>query len=191
MKHSKTFYIVNGITIYRLSAAPVLFGMVLMHEVELFKWFLLLSFSTDAIDGFLARRWKVTSATGARLDSIADDLTVMVATVALFISQTKFVFANASWFIVPLILFVVQMIIAFAKYGKITSFHTYAAKVAALAQGLFLLSAFFFEQPNYYLMIAAAVVTTYDLVEEIILALLIKEWITDVKGIWWIFRKKS
>jgi len=188
---SRAFYIVNGITVYRLAAAPVLLSMALMGEMELFKWFLLLSFSTDAVDGFLARRLKVSSPLGAKLDSIADDLTVTVAVIAMFLTHSSFIGEHVILFVTPLVLFVIQMIIAFARYKKITSFHTYAAKFAALLQGLFLLSAFFLEEPHYGLFVAASVITTYDLTEEIILALVIKEWKTDVRGLWWVLRGKK
>lgn len=191
MAFTRAYFIVNGITVYRMAAAPVLLVMALMGEMQLFKWFLLISFSTDAVDGFLARKLKVASDTGAKLDSIADDLTVTVAVIAMFLTHSDFIFQHTVLFITPLVLFVVQMIIAFARYGKITSFHTYAAKLAALLQGLFLLSAFFFSEPHYGLFIAAAVITIYDLTEEIILALMLKEWKTNVHGIWWVFKWKK
>jgi CDP-diacylglycerol--glycerol-3-phosphate 3-phosphatidyltransferase len=41
------------------------------------------------------------------------------------------------------------------------------------------------------LFIIAAVVTIYDLAEEIILALLLNEWKTDVHGIWWVLNGKD
>lgn len=50
------YYIINGITLYRLLAAPVLVLLILTHQVNVFKWLLAVSFFTDLIDGWLARR---------------------------------------------------------------------------------------------------------------------------------------
>ena len=88
---------------------------------------------------------------GTRLDSIGDDLTVLVAIIALFVTKFEFIKEQKAIFIILLLLFLVQTIYAFIRYGKITSFHTYLAKTAALLQGIFLLSAFFTHEPNLIL----------------------------------------
>src|SRR5687767_1644046 len=97
--HPKSYYIINGITLYRLIAAPILLFILFEGNVELFKWGLALSFFTDAIDGFLARRFKVTSQRGAKLDSIADDLTVGVGVVGVFIIDPAFIKEHVAFII--------------------------------------------------------------------------------------------
>ncbi len=191
MTLKKEYIIVNGLTFYRLVMAPVLVVLILNNHIQLFKWLLLVSFSTDAVDGFLARKLKVTSRTGAKLDSIADDLTVVAAMTAMVIVFHDFVLNNIIVFIIPFILFLVELIIAFIKYKKISSFHTYLAKIAALLQGLFFISAFFLETPHYGLFIITAIITTLDLVEEIILVLMIKEWRANVHGLWWALKSNN
>ena len=79
MAKSKHYYWINGITMYRLLAVPFLIYLVVANKPEIFKWFMGFSFFTDMIDGYLARKFKVTSVFGARLDSIADDLTIVAA----------------------------------------------------------------------------------------------------------------
>jgi phosphatidylglycerophosphate synthase len=76
-----SYYIINGITLYRLIAAPFLLILAFLKETDVFKWLLAVSFFTDAIDGYLARKYKVVSVMGAKLDSWGDDLTVIAATV--------------------------------------------------------------------------------------------------------------
>ena len=71
---NRTYYIVNGITLYRMIAAFLLILLIVNHQPEIFKWLPAISFLTDAVDGCLARRYKVVSVLGAKLDSIADDL---------------------------------------------------------------------------------------------------------------------
>jgi CDP-diacylglycerol--glycerol-3-phosphate 3-phosphatidyltransferase len=72
-----------------------------------------------------------------------------------------------------------------------TNFHTYLAKTAALSQGIFLLVTFFSDEPNVILFYAAAIITILELIEEIILVNLLPDWETNVKGIYWVLKRKT
>lgn len=189
--HKQAWYIINGITLYRIIAAPFLLLLIFTGQFDIFKWLLGVSFFTDLIDGFLARKFKVTSILGTRLDSIGDDLTVLVAVIALFVTKMEFIKEQKVIFIILLSLFLIQTLYAFTRYGKITSFHTWLAKTAALLQGVFLLHVFFTDKPNLILFYGAAIITILELTEEIILVSLLPDWQTNVKGIYWVLRKKK
>lgn len=187
--HRRSYYIINGITIYRLAASLLLLYLVLLKREDIFKWILGLSFFTDAIDGFLARKYKVVSVVGARIDSIADDLTVLMAVIGVVVLKPEFIRQELNLIIVLLVLYLLQTIMALTRYGKISSFHTYLAKIAALFQGMFFVLLFFLPQWPMLLFYVASAMTILDLVEEIILVLLLPEWKTDVKGLYWIKKK--
>ena len=189
--HKQAWYIINGITLYRTVAAPFLLILIFTGQYDIFKWLLGVSFFTDLIDGFLARKYKVTSVLGTRLDSIGDDLTVLVGVIALFVLEGTFIKEHIIVFIILLVLFLVQIIFAFTRYRKMTNFHTYLAKTAALLQGIFLIITFFTDQPNLILFYAAAIVTMLELIEEIILVSLLKHWKANIKGIYWVLKEKS
>ena len=189
--HKQAWYIINGITLYRIVAAPFLLILIFTGQYDIFKWLLGVSFFTDLIDGFLARKYKVTSVLGTRLDSIGDDLTVLVGVIALFVLKGAFIKEHIIVFIILLVLFLVQIIFAFTRYRKMTNFHTYLAKTAALLQGIFLIITFFTDQPNLILFYAAVMVTMLELIEEIILVSLLKHWKANVKGIYWVLKEKS
>lgn len=184
------FYIVNAITLYRLLAAPFLLFLVIDHQLVWFKWMLALSFLTDAIDGFLARRWGVVTELGSQLDSIADDLTVLMAIIGMVVFRLNFVMSQLSWIILLTGLYLLQLVLALIRYRKTTSFHTYLAKGAAVMQGVFLTLLFFLSQPSVTLFYAAALVTLLDLLEEILLVLMLPVWQSDVKGLYWV-KKQS
>jgi len=76
---------VNAITLYRLLSAPVLLLLLVYGHLYIFKWLLALSFLTDAVDGYLARKFHVTSALGSILDSVSDDMTIAVAIIGIVI----------------------------------------------------------------------------------------------------------
>jgi len=182
---------VNLITLYRIITAPLLLYFVFAQQFQIFKWLLVVSFFTDAIDGQLARRYKATSVLGAKLDSIGDDLTVLVGVVGLFVSRPEFIRAQANYFIILFGLFLVQLIYALIRYRKITSFHTYLAKIAAVLQGVFLCASFFFETPWYFLFYITFGTITIELMEEIILVYLLPEWRNDVRGMYWVLQSKK
>jgi CDP-diacylglycerol--glycerol-3-phosphate 3-phosphatidyltransferase len=189
-RFSFSYIAINSITFYRLVASALLLYFVLERQYVLFKWFLAISFFTDAIDGYLARRFKVVSVLGAKLDSMADDLTVLVGMVGLYFFKRDFLTQNAIFIFILLGLFMVQVGLALIRYRRLTSFHTLSAKVAAVVQGSFLILVFFLPQPPLLLFYAAVAVTAIDLIEEIILVLLLPEWNVDIKGIYWAMKEK-
>lgn len=182
---------VNFITLYRIVAAPILIILLFVGNYILFKWLLLLSFFTDAIDGFLARKYKGESILGSKLDSLGDDLTVLAALVGVFILRYGFVKEQLFIIIILFSLFFIQLIFSLIRYRKMSSFHTYGAKVAAILQATFLVSLFFFEEPIYLLFYLAALTTIVELTEEIILVAILPKWENDVKGLYWVLRKKK
>jgi cardiolipin synthase len=185
-----SYYFVNGITLYRMITAPLLVFLIFSRQPDLFKWLLGLSFFTDAVDGWLARKFKVTSVLGAKLDSIADDLTIIAGIIGAIVLKPEFLKQELPLIILLLALFTLQVTLAFIRYGKISSFHTFSAKLAALLQGSFLILLFFLSEPVYILFYIAVFVTALDLVEEIILVLLLPQWETDVKGLYWVMKRK-
>ncbi|MGV3656913.1 MAG: CDP-alcohol phosphatidyltransferase family protein [Chitinophagaceae bacterium] len=187
---SSTYYIINAITLYRLLAAPVLLLLAIANWFHILKWMMALSFFTDAIDGYLARHNKVDSKLGARLDSIADDLTVLAGIIALALYRPQFIEQQFFVFLLVFLLFVAQAIMALVRYGKISSFHTYAAKLAAILQGVFLITVFF-TGPLLPLFYVAAIVTAIQLVEEIILVFVLPTWKVNVKGLYWVLKNRQ
>ena len=181
--------IINGITTYRIVAAPVLIVLALTHQLEWFKWLLPVSFFTDAIDGYLARHFKKTSILGAKLDSIGDDLTVLAATVGMFAFHLSFILQHKVLIFGMFGLYIFQVVQSFICYGKLSGFHTYLAKLAAVLQGVFLILSFFTIEPWLSLFYAATIFTIFDLAEEIILGFMLSKWEANVKGIYWVMKR--
>ena len=185
------YYMINAITLYRLLAAPLLIFLAFIHQLNLFRRLLAISFCTDAFDGYLARKYKTTSIFGAKLDSVADDFTVIAAIIGIILFRPGFLVQEVNIIILLLSLFLLQNICAFARYKRMSNFHTYTAKVAAIAQGIFLVLFFFVPKPGYTLFYIAAITTIVDLVEEIILVLVLREWQANVKGLYWVMKKRK
>jgi phosphatidylglycerophosphate synthase len=189
-RSSPAMIIVNTITLYRIVTFPVLLIFLFAGNIVVFKWLLLASFFTDAIDGVLARTYGATSILGSKLDSIGDDLTILAATIGLLITRFDFIREQAAVFLFLFALFLFQVAMAFYRYKKISTFHTYLAKTAAVVTAIFLLSVFFLESVYYPLFYAAAIITGAELIEEIILVFKLREYRSNVKGLFWVLRQQ-
>jgi len=190
-KHQLSYYVINGITLYRIVTAPLLLLLLFSGHYDLFKWLLGVSFFTDLIDGYLARKFNVTSIMGTKLDSIGDDLTVAVAVIGLFVIFPDFIRQEKWVFIILLVFFLLQTVSAFIRYGRMTNFHTWLAKTAALLQGVFLLLTFFMGKPILPLFYTAVTITLLELAEEIILVYILPVWEANIKGLYWVLKRKK
>ncbi|MBK8142023.1 MAG: CDP-alcohol phosphatidyltransferase family protein [Chitinophagaceae bacterium] len=190
-KHQLSYYVINGITLYRTVTAPLLLLLLFSGHYDLFKWLLVVSFFTDLIDGYLARKFNVTSIMGTKLDSIGDDLTVAVAVIGLFVIFPDFIRQEKWVFIILLVFFLLQTVSAFIRYGRMTNFHTWLAKTAALLQGVFLLLTFFMGKPILPLFYTAVTITLLELAEEIILVYVLPVWEANIKGLYWVLKRKK
>jgi CDP-diacylglycerol--glycerol-3-phosphate 3-phosphatidyltransferase len=139
----------------------------------------------------LARKLKVASVFGTKLDSIGDDLTIVAGVLGVWYFKKDFFIEQLPLIGGMLLLFLFQITLSFLKYGRITSFHTILAKLAAVLQGSFLILLFFTASPFYGLFYLAAAVTTLELIEEILLVMFLKNWQANIKGLYWVFRKGS
>ncbi len=180
----KNFNIADWFSFYRIAAAPLLLVLIWYDQRLIFSWLLLVSYSTDAIDGFLARRLEITSPRGSQLDSFGDQITLIIGLFGLYYFEADFIKTNLPLILVAFIPYGIQMILAYLKYGKATAFHTYLAKASAIMQSVFILFALFFYPENtlFYIMIGFGILET---LEEITLIFMYDTWASDIKGIYW------
>lgn len=174
--------IVNLLTLYRVFICSVLLHMVLNNN-PYFKWVLLSAFLTDALDGFLARRWNASTKTGAALDSYADDWLFLTSLFSILYLHPFLFLDNFLAVIFLMIFFIVKLFILVLKHKRIvTAMHTYLTKSAALAQAIFFLYSIFVD-PSPYLFYLAIFVTQIAILEEIIILFIFKDIKVNTKGL--------
>src|SRR5262245_54284482 len=127
----------NFISLFRLLAAPVLFYLAITGNESPFRWLLVFSLISDIADGLIARGLKITSKIGALLDSTADILVSAITTFAVFKFRSQFVSEHHLPVLVIIGLYLLSVAGAFFRYGRLASFHTIACRIAAYAQGIF------------------------------------------------------
>lgn len=97
---------------------------------------------SDIFDGVLARRWRCDTA-GVRLfDSMADTVFYTCVAIALWIGQPHLLRADAGLLVALLVVEAASFGVAFAKFGKPASYHSYLAKTWGLAMASAVVTAF-------------------------------------------------
>ena len=81
-------------------------GLAATGREEPFQWLLLAALVSDILDGLIARSFGLVSELGARLDSIADALTMGAAAYGVVRLQPEFVHAHGAWMVLVLGLYI-------------------------------------------------------------------------------------
>ncbi len=180
----------NAISLARLVAAPVLLAAALRAQQDLFTWLLLACLLSDIADGLIARGFALASELGARLDSAADMAVFYVAVFGVFVFQGDFVFTHWVPILAVIGLYVVEVVAALARYGRISSFHTVLTRLSAYAQGGFVLSLFLWGY-SPMLFWAAIGLSVLAYTEELAIVWLLPQWRADVRGLYWLCRSSD
>jgi phosphatidylglycerophosphate synthase len=183
------FTLPNLLTSFRFIAAPGLLLLAWHGYGLLFMGLLALSFLSDLLDGFVARLTGQLSQFGAALDSWAD--VVIYLTIAL-----------GSWWLWPEVvrqerlyvgLFLASCLlpasVGFCKFGRFTSYHTWAVKFAAAAMGLSLYLLFLGGIAWPFRI--AAVIGILAALEEVGITLLLAEPESNIRSIWTLLRRSG
>jgi cardiolipin synthase len=180
----------NAISLARLLATPILLAAVIQGRMGLFKWLLLACLLSDILDGLIARAFHLRSKLGARLDSTADMLVAFISIAALFVFQRAFLAAHFWELSIVISLYALEILAALLRYGKISSFHTIANRIAAYSQGIFVMSLFLWGYRGWLFqpMIALTIVAS---VEEFLLLGVLPEWRSDVRGLYWVLADRG
>lgn len=190
MKDEKIFNIPNFLSFYRLVSFPFLLYLIISGQEVFFAWMLCINLITDVLDGLIARVWKMQTQLGARLDSLADIGTYILA----FLGVMSFKMDEVSswlgmlWLFIGLILF--YNLLSLIKFKRFPSLHLYSTKIGGYLQGIFFFSLFAFDfYPSMFILAMSwGYLSSF---EEIIIILISKEIKSNVKGLYWVLRKQS
>ena len=177
----------NLLTGFRFVAAPVLLWLAWHGYPIAFMGLLAITFTSDLLDGLVARLTGQVTQFGATLDSWADVITYL--TIAL-----------CCWWLWPDVvsreLFYVVLIVAscllpalagMLKFGRFTSYHTWAVKIAAAAMGLSLYI-LFLGGPSWPFRLAA-VTCILAAIEEIVITWLLPEPESNLRSVWDVLKR--
>ena len=118
---------------------------------------------SDMLDGYVARRTKSTSKIGARLDSIADIIFVIVAIVKILpvLSLSNGI---VIWAIIITLIKMINVICSFIYYKKLVLLHTIANKITGLI--LFIAPLIIINTNSIILEIIICIVAIFSAIQE-------------------------
>lgn len=102
-------------------------------------WFAVLlavALSTDAIDGYLARRLHAETEFGRKLDSAADYLTLLTGLAGIAVLWPDIMHRELPWVASGLTMFFAVIVLGFIRLGRAPCYHTWVAKVSVAACAL-------------------------------------------------------
>jgi len=190
MKKKGIFTIPNILGFYRLLAFPFILWFALSGKEDLFAVFLVINLLTDVADGLIARKYKIESEFGARLDSLADIFTYVLAFTGIYIFKLEDFIPHLTSFILFLGMMALIVIVSLIKFGRFPSFHLYSTRIGGYIQGAFFIVLFTygFISPFYYLMITWGIISA---VEHIAIQLIIPRMRSNVKGLYWVLKDEG
>ncbi len=119
----------------RLALAPVLLILAWDGRAMAFLLWLAIALLSDAVDGWLARRFARKSDLGTKLDSWADIALCLSVPLGVWWLWPDLVRREA-WFVgVVVACYVVPALLALLKYRRLPSYHTWMAKLAGVLMG--------------------------------------------------------
>ena len=190
IRGSKNHNFANYLSFYRIIVSPLILYFALSRHENLFAIFLILSLVSDVLDGYIARRYNMESDFGARLDTIGDNFTFILALTGIYVFKLNDLLPHLNSFLFFAVMMIFTQVVSLLKFGRFPSLHLYSTKIGGCIQGTFIivLFAYDFVAPLYYLMIVWGILSS---IEHITIQFIIPEMRANAKGIYWILKGKS
>lgn len=184
------FTVPNILGFYRILVFPLILSFALTERESLFAIFIVINFLTDIADGFIARRYGLVTDFGARLDSMADNLTYLLAFIGIYIFKFDDFLPHIESFILFVVMLISTVVVSLIKFRRFSSFHLYSFKIGGYIQGIFfiILFTYGFITPYYYFMITWGILSA---IEHITIQFIIPEMRSDIKGLYWVLKEGS
>lgn len=180
----------NALSAIRILCAPVLLLLAITGYQVAFTWVLVVALLTDVADGWIARGFGLQSRLGARLDTVGDSLIWYAALAGLVAFQRDVLAMHAGLIGAVVCFWILESLLAWLRYRRLSSFHTYLSKAAGVLLSVWIGVLFVLGHQPWLLGVAAALSILANL-EEMLLIGLLPQWRSDVKGAWWVLRDRQ
>src|SRR5690606_1775485 len=141
-KRENTWNVPNALSGYGVLALPFIIYAIVSENKNWFITLLSVNLITGILDGLIARAFKLQTELGARLDSLADIGTYIMAFVGMIVLEREFVQEYRFEFIVLIGLWLLPQLLALLRFGRFPSFHLWSSKAIGYIQGIFIFTFF-------------------------------------------------
>lgn len=181
-KQSSWLTIPNLFSISRIIAVPILIYIAIIGKPNLFLIIAAVALSTDAIDGYLARKLNQITNLGTTLDSVGDMMMYFTIPFCGWLLWPELIMDEIVYIIVTVINLVLPMIAAFIKFGRLPSYHTWLAKTTTAFISIAIILWFLTEIPILFRI--AVIIQVLVLIEYMAITIRLKEWRGNIPSYW-------
>ena len=146
------------------------------------------SLVSDAIDGYIARRFNASSKLGAKLDSLGDMAIYLTVPICAWWLWPHILRQEALFVFITIAAYLAPLIAGLLKFRKVPSYHTFGAKIAAVLMSTAILLLFLTEFT--WLFRIAAIFQVLVACEEILITVRLPMLQSNVKSIWHLSRPR-
>jgi CDP-diacylglycerol--glycerol-3-phosphate 3-phosphatidyltransferase len=171
----------NALSALRLVLAPAMLWLAWTGRETAFLVTLSVSLLSDLSDGWIARRLGQQSALGTLLDSYGDLATYTTVPLCAWWLWPELIRAERGWVAALVAAYVSPIALGYLKYGRLTSYHTWGAKLSAVVVGSSALL-LFLGGPALPFRAAACVLVLAE-IEEIAITTILPEWRANVPSL--------
>jgi CDP-diacylglycerol--glycerol-3-phosphate 3-phosphatidyltransferase len=180
-----TWNLPNVLSAYRLAVVPAILWTIAAGQRDAFFILICVSLVTDILDGWIARHFHLETEFGARLDSLADDATYLMAFLGLVVLDWEFVWTHRVAFGLLMLFKLVPIAISLTRFGRTTSLHLYSSKATGYVQGFFIFTYYLFGYSAWYFYFTIAF-SLLAYTEKLIILLIVPEMRSNARGLYWI-----
>lgn len=171
----------NALSALRLVLAPLMLWLAWTGRDTAFLVTLSLSLLSDLCDGWLARRFDQATQLGTLLDSYGDLATYLTVPLCAWWLWPDLIQREAWYAAAVVAAYVFPIVLGYLKYGRLTAYHTYGAKLSAVVVGSSALL-LFLGGPALPFRVATWVLVLAEL-EEIAITTILPEWRANVPSL--------
>ncbi|TJZ62196.1 CDP-alcohol phosphatidyltransferase family protein [Sphingobacterium olei] len=189
-KKENIWNVPNALSIYRILALPFIIQAIVTGNKSLFIMLLSINLVTDILDGLIARVFHLQTEWGAKLDSLADVGTYIMAFTGMVVLERTFVSTYRVEFTTLIVLWIFPQLLSLIRFKHFPSFHLWSYKATGYVQGIFIFTFFLFgfNAAYFYFML---VVSCLAYLEELLLVVLLAKLRSNLKSIFFVLRRKS
>jgi len=189
-KKEKIWNVPNVLSVYRILAIPFIIQAIASGNNSLFIILLSINLITDVLDGLIARLFHLQTELGAKLDSLADIGTYVMAFTGMIVLERSLVMVYRTEFTILIVMWILPQLLSLIRFGRFPSFHLWSYKVTGYIHGIFIFTFFVFgfHEVYFYFML---VISFFAYIEELLLVILLPGLRSNLKNIFFALRSKT